>query len=205
MQCAYVGRDFVPDGVLAEPEWQQTQPVRLEYTLSDVRAMPRLSTSVKALWSDEYLYLAFEAPFKKLKMLENPGKIERLGLWDDDVVEAFIGPDPDQLNHYSEYEWAPNGETLDLQVALPDKDFEWRSRMDSVVRIDSVNHKWITEVRIPLASISPKKPLAGTRWRLNLYRHDCDQKVFLAWSPTLNNTAHTPSMFGWLEFQKPEN
>jgi hypothetical protein len=200
MSAARISQDFEPDGQLTETEWKSAKPVRLEYSLAEVNAVPSASTEVKALWSDKYLYLSFEAPYSELKMAANPGREERLGLWDDDVVEAFIGPDPAQPNQYSEYEWAPNGERLDLKLSLPERDFAWQSGMESAVRVDSQAKLWRTEVRIPLASISPMAPKAGTRWRLNLYRHDNARRVFLAWNPTLTRTAHTPEMFGWLEF-----
>jgi predicted TIM-barrel fold metal-dependent hydrolase len=200
MKAARIEEDFAPDGQLDDKAWQSAVPVRLEYSLAEVTAMPQLSTEVKALWSDKFLYLAYEAPFTELKMAEQPGDGERLGLWDDDVVEAFIGPDPASAKEYSEYEWAPNGERLDLKLSLPERDFPWSSGMESAVSVDRQAKLWRTEVRIPLSSISPQAPRAGSRWRLNLYRHDNAHRVFLAWNPTLTRTAHTPEMFGWLEF-----
>jgi predicted TIM-barrel fold metal-dependent hydrolase len=200
MRARRIEVDFVPDGDLSDAVWQRAEPVRLEYALADATAHPTVSTSVKALWSDRYLYLAFEAPFTELKMAAQPGTEERLGLWDDDVVEAFIGPDPEQPQRYSEYEWAPNGEVLDLKLELPERDFGWQSGMESAVAVDHETKLWRTEVRIPLASISEVAPGKGTQWRLNLYRHDNAHRVFLAWNPTLTRTAHTPEKFGWLEF-----
>ena len=116
------------------------------------------------------------------------------------VVEAFIAPDPSKIDHYTEYEWAPNGEKLDLKIAGEEKDFPWSSGMESVVRVDEEAKVWRAEVRIPLAAISQTPPKAGDRWRLNLYRHDRAGDVFLAWNPTLTKTAHTPAKFGWLLF-----
>ena len=45
-------------------------------------------------------------------------------LWDRDVVEAFIGPDPAHPRRYAEFEVAPRRRELDLMVTnLPEKDF----------------------------------------------------------------------------------
>ena len=175
-------------------------PARLEYTLADVKAVPHLSTSARALWSDKYLYLGYEAPYTELTTAATPQEDERLGLWNDDVVEAFIAPDADEPRRYTEYEWAPNGEQLDLRIDFAEKDFPWSSGMESAVTVDRDLKVWRTEVRIPLSVISDSAPSAGTRWRLNLYRHDNANDVFLAFSPTLTRTAHTPEKFGWLEF-----
>lgn len=194
-----IDRDFVPDGRLDEPAWGLTPLARVEYSLKESVARPELSTSVRLLWSDNYLYLAYEAPYTKLTMRENPSKEERLGLWEDDVVEVFIAADPEQLTRYTEYEWAPNGEQLDLRLNLPEKDFPWSSGMESAVKIDEEKKIYRVEARIPMKSITDKAPQVGTRWRVNFYRNDNAGDVFLAWNPTLTETAHTPEKMGWLE------
>ncbi len=200
MTIRHIDHDFVPDGQLNEEVWKQATPVRIEYDSSDATAFPKLSTAVRAAWSDTFLYLSFEAPFEALTTAASSNKHDRIGLWEEDVVEAFIGPDLEKVQTYSEYEWAPNGETLDLVVQSGKKDFQWNSGMESKVSIDKEAKLWRTEVRIPLRSISSKLPQSGTRWRFNLYRHDKSQRAFLGWSPTNTNTAHTPEQFGFVEF-----
>ncbi|RYD74217.1 MAG: hypothetical protein EOP84_20250, partial [Verrucomicrobiaceae bacterium] len=193
-------RDFAPDGRMEEPEWNQAVPVRLEYQSDDASARPQLSTAVRVLWSDKFLYLAYESPFTELSVFSPTQKKERIGLWEKDVVEAFIGADPKKAAHYSEYEWAPNGEGLDLMIDAPRKDFEWSSGMESAVAVDKAAGIWRVEARIPLSAISAEAPEPGTHWRINLYRHDKVNKGHLAFNPTLTGTFHTPVRFGWLEF-----
>ena len=53
-----------------------------------------------------------------------------------------------------------------------------------------------------LKALTAKTPGKGTRWRLNLYRHDRAHNTFLAWNPTARSTAHTPAKFGYLEFEE---
>jgi hypothetical protein len=125
---------------------------------------------------------------------------ERAGLWDKDVVEAFIGADPNKPGRYTEYEVAPTGERLDLLIDQPAKSLEWNSGFESAVRVNKRDHTWVTEVRIPLSALAEVRPAPGTRWRLNLYRHDLAHRVFLAWHPTATGSAHTPERFGWLVF-----
>jgi len=203
VKATRVERDFAVDGELAEPEWQQVTPARLEYQTTDSSAVPNLSTPVRVLWSDKYLYLGYECPYTKLSTFTPTQKEERMGLWDNDVVEAFIASDPEVVKRYTEFEWAPTGESLDLKLDLPAKDFAWTANAESAVKIDENAHVWRVEVRIPLTALCETMPKAGTRWRLNLYRHDREHKGFLAFSPTLNRTFHTPERFGWLEFVLP--
>jgi predicted TIM-barrel fold metal-dependent hydrolase len=203
MKAARVDSDFKPDGKFDEAVWAKAAPARLEYQSSDASAQPALSTAVHALWSDAFLYLAYECPFTTLTTFSPVQPGERVGLWDRDVVEAFIGSDPSVPGKYTEHEWAPNGEQLDLSVSPDKKDFTWSSGMESAVTVDEAAKVWRAEVRIPMKSLSAAPPQKGTRWRLNLYRHDAAGKAGLAFSPTLTGTFHTPERFGWLEFTAP--
>ena len=200
MKAAHLGRDFAPDGRFDEPEWQQAKPARVEYQSNDATARPELSTTVRALWSGEFLYLAYECPFTTITAFAPVQSDERLGLWDKDVVEAFIGADPEKATHYTEYEWAPNGEQLDLVLDLPKRDFAWSSGMESAVSVDEAARIWRAEVRIPLKALARTPPQPGVRWRINLFRHDTANRGFLAFSPTLTGSFHTPERFGWIEF-----
>lgn len=204
VQATRINRDFVPDGALNEPEWKMATPCRLDYETRNSVARPHLSTPVRLLWSDEFLYLGFECPYKTIRAFEPSQQTERMGLWDNDVVEAFITPDPNYINRYTEFEWAPNGEVLDLRLDLPSKDFDWTAGADSVVSIDELAKIWRVETRIPLKSICDTQPSHGTKWRINFYRHDRSENAFLAFSPTLSGSFHTPARFGWLEFVQAE-
>jgi hypothetical protein len=192
-------RDWVPDGALDEAEWGTAEVIRVEQQSQDGVARPELSTAVRALWSNGFLYLSYEAPYTELSVFSPAQGSERMGLWENDVVEAFIGTDPEKPEAYTEYEWAPNGEQLDLILNLPDKDFEWSSGMESAVEIDRDKRVWRVEVRIPWKAFG-KQPKSGDRWKANFYRHDKAGGAGLAWSPTLEPTFHVPARFGWLEF-----
>ena len=188
------------DGHLDEAAWREAIPVSIEHQSADNSAVPTLATSVRVLWSEKAIYLGFEAPFTALSSFAPPQKDERFGLWENDVVEAFIAPESEHVDKYTEYEWAPNGEQLDLAINPSKKDFAWSSGMQSAVAVDEKAKIWRSEVRIPLSAFSPAVPKASARWRINFYRHDKANRAHLAWSPTLTNTFHTPARFGWLEF-----
>lgn len=204
LKAKRISRDFKPDGRLNENAWSQAVPFHLEQQSGDGKARPEISTTCRALWSDRFLYLAYESPFTALSDFGKPKKDERLdkdaALWDRDVVELFCAPDPTKLTHYTEYEWAPNNEALDLRIRRPDFDFGWSSGMEWKVRVDRSRKVWTCEVRIPLSALHDTKPAAGTRWRANLYRIDRANQAFLASNPVLSGSFHTPDRFGWLEF-----
>ncbi|MGE4181654.1 MAG: amidohydrolase family protein [Limisphaerales bacterium] len=182
------------------PVWGRAQPVMLEQTGSDGRVRADLSTEVRAVWSSTHLHLAYRAPYTRLTTFEPPEAKERIGLWERDVVEAFIGSDPDRIRRYTEFQVAPNGMKLDLRLDLPERDFDWDSGMTASAKVDEGAKVWSARMSIPLESLSTKAPSPGTRWRINLYRCDYANNAFLTWRPTLDKSFHVPERFGVLEF-----
>lgn len=206
LRAKRIDRDFRPDGRLSDREWALAEPFPLEQESVDGRVRAEMSTTCRALWSDRFLYLSYECPFTVLTDFGRARAGERLekgaSLWDRDVVEFFCAPDPARLTEYTEYEWSPNNEGLDLRIRRPDFDFPWTSGMEWKVRVDRRKRVWRCEARIPLESLSGTRPVAGTRWRANLYRIDRANRAFLASNPLLSGSFHTPERFGWLEFTR---
>jgi predicted TIM-barrel fold metal-dependent hydrolase len=200
LRAARVERDFALDGNLSKGVWAKAQPVAMEYESKTSVARPDFSTTVRAAWTDQFLYLAYECPFTKLTVFEPVQEKERMGLWDRDVVEAFIGSDTNNIKRYTEYEVSPTNERLDVKIALPKYDFEWSSKFESTTRVNEKTKRWTCEMRIPWSALADGKPRAGEKWRINLYRCDYANKVFLASNPVLVGSFHTPERFGVLEF-----
>jgi predicted TIM-barrel fold metal-dependent hydrolase len=194
-------------GRISERHWRAVPVLRMESGSLNGAAHPASGTAVRAQYTGSHLYLRFDAPFSELTTFE-PARLdrERPGLWDRDVVEAFIGTDSANPRRYLEFEVAPTNEKLDLMIApeIPElkKRLEWNSGFRSWVRIDKKRKVWTTMMRIPLAALSSEPVQNGTRWRINFYRIDRAGQAFLAWNPTLARTFHAPDRFGWLEFRE---
>ncbi len=86
--CRRTARPISVDGILDEPDWGAAEPIRLVRTESG--AVPEQPTSVRVLWDDEYLYVAFECVDADVwaTIEERDG-----GLWDEEVVEVFVDDD----------------------------------------------------------------------------------------------------------------
>jgi len=202
IRASRIDNDFSPDGNLSKPAWKHAAVARIEYTLREGQPRPELSTQVRCLWSAKYLYFAFTCPYTQLTVFDPPSITKRLGLWDRDVVEVFLGTDAADIRRYGEFEVAPTNERLDVAIHLPDKDFAWDSGFTSAVRVDEQAKIWTAELRIPIAALHAPPPEAGARWRLNLFRSDRAANAFLAWNPTLTGSTHTPERFGVLELRR---
>ena len=199
--------------LLADPDavpWHSAAIAELRHDCTRVLDYPDLATQVRAFWSDSALYFLFVAPYRKLNLfLPAQGDGDRDKLWDRDVVEIFLGSDQKNINRYREFEIAPTGDHVDLNIEydLRHYDQTWDSHWRTAARIDEQAHRWYAVASIPLAAISAEPPRPGTRWRMNLYRIDGEgpdqNRRFLCWRSTCvvnRDPNHVPEAFGTLIF-----
>ena len=111
-------RDFVPDGDLTKKAWKRAEWVRFDHDMSGQRAYPDADTQVAACWTGAYVYFAFRCKFTTLNVYEgeDPAK-ERWELWNRDVAEVFVNPEPARVKHGSPYCARLAGDILGLGFA----------------------------------------------------------------------------------------
>jgi cellulose/xylan binding protein with CBM9 domain len=200
--------DFVPDGDLTKPSWKHAKWFEFDNDASGKSHYPDVTTSVASLWTASHIYFAFSGRYDSLNTYEGEDqKKERWQLWDRDVVEVFLNPQPERVNHYFEFEVAPNNQWIDLEIDKtkdPFNDPSWNSGFAHATRIDADHRVWSTEMRIPLASMNVKAPSPGAQWRVNFFRAagkgGDERREFLAWSIIPEGkTFHVPTRFGILK------
>ena len=200
--------DFVPNGDLTKPSWRHAKWVKFDNDASGKFHYPEMTTRVGSLWTETYIYFAFSSRYDSLNIYEGEDpKPERWRLWDRDVVEVFLNPQPERVNHYFEFEVAPNNQWIDLEIDKtkePFNDASWNSGFEHATHIDAQDHVWTAEMRIPLAAINVKDLRPAKQWRVNFFRAagegDDDRRKFLAWSTIpQGKTFHVPTRFGVLK------
>ena len=117
-------RDFVPNGNLAKPAWRNAAWVKVDRDAFKPVTYPQSSTEISSLWTPAYVYFAFRCKYTTLNIYEgqDPSK-DFWTLWNRDVVEVFLNPQPERLKHYYEFEVAPNNLWIDLEIDLDKKPF----------------------------------------------------------------------------------
>src|SRR5437762_9577741 len=133
----------------------------------------KIKTEVRGFWTDSDLYLLLVSPYTELNLwLPADNSKDRLKLWDRDVVEFFLGDDWTNSKRYKEFEIAPTGDwvDLDIDVGTDKSTADWNSGWQRLGRIDEKTHVWYAAARVPLKSVSAQAVKAGTKWRVNLYR-----------------------------------
>ncbi|PYT60032.1 MAG: hypothetical protein DMG46_08355 [Acidobacteria bacterium] len=199
--------DFLPDGDPAKPSWKHAESVEFDTAASGKSHFPEIATRVASVWTKTHIYFLFWCRFDSINVYqgEDP-KAERWQLWDRDVVEVFLNPQPERVNHYYEFEVAPNNQWIDLEIDKtknPFNDASWNSGFEHATRIDAKDRVWIAEMRIAVSSMNVSATHPGAEWRVNFFRAagegGDDRRRFLAWSIIPEGkTFHVPTRFGIL-------
>ena len=188
--------------------WRQCQRVQIEHYWSGEPAMQSRHAEARVCWSDEALHVRFVGKQQEpLIISENPITDKKtLGLWDRDVCEIFLAPDPAQPWRYFEFEAAPTGEWIDLGIVVKpegrETDWEFASGLMTAAKLEG--ERLLVAMRIPWSDVLPK-PSAGDVWRVNVFRCVGPEapERYLAWLPTRTPEPnfHVPDVFGLLRFE----
>jgi alpha-galactosidase len=211
-KCSTTDSEVVATRVAAEislnaehpaAQWQSAHPVAFCSDWQGKNADELRETSVRVLWSAQTLYLRFECRYRELFLFtDSDGNGRRDHLWDRDVAEAFLQPDPSQAHKYREFEVSPNGMWIDLDI-FPGGLSDLKSGMEKSVFVDKKGHRWAAELAIPMKALTANFDPAAI-WRANFYRVEgtSEPRAYLAWRPTgtPEPNFHVPSAFGRLRF-----
>jgi hypothetical protein len=217
------GAAIVIDGKLDDAGW-----TRATTTASFVNAGTgeptvgsELAGSLKALWDEQALYLAFEVFDVDVRGGFDPAKTDP-HLWTRDTVEIMVDPDGEGDNRdYYELQIGPQNLVFDSQFDAynqprtePDGPFgheEWSSHVRSAVQVlgtlddEQDDDGYIVEMAVPWTSFTKAKrspPQPNDVWRMNFYAMQDNGGV--AWSPILGQgNFHKASRFGRVHFMPP--
>ena len=195
-------------GDLQNHEWNKAQPVRINRYWSGDTAPAGRHCEAGILWSSKALHVRFVChQAEPLIISATPQTAKKtMGLWDRDVCEIFLAPDPHVVERYFEFEAAPTGEWLDVAIHwTPEKresDWEFHSHMTAAAHVE--RDRIIIGMRIPWNHWI-HEPQRNERWRVNLFRcvGSDPRRGYLTWQPTRTKEAnfHVPHVFGWLVFK----
>ena len=198
-----VAGDLALDAAHTAAQWAHAEPVRFSADWQGKNADPSVETEVRVLWSPEVLYFRFVCRYRELFVFEDSDPNGRRDhLWDRDVAEAFLQPPPNVGKNYKEFEVAPNGMWIDLDI-FPTGMADLKSGLTRSVHIDQSGKVWTAELAFPMTSLTPHFDPAQP-WRANFYRVEgrVEPRKYMAWQAT--NTPepqfHVPERFGNVKF-----
>jgi alpha-galactosidase len=184
--------------------WGQPAGLRFNADWQGKNADPERETEVQLLWTPEWLFLRFRAKFRGISVFydaEPNGRRDHL--WDRDVAEVFLQPDPSEPRRYKEFEVSPNGFWIDLDIA-PGEKHDLKSGLRRRVILDEIAKTWVAELALPMECLVERfDPSAA--WRVNFYRVEgaAEPRFYSAWSATRTPAPnfHVPEAFGELVFE----
>lgn len=180
-------------------------------SFNDGRSVPdTIRTEAGLQWNDRGLLAFFRGRFVALRGETDvpPDMLERKTkhLWEkSDVFELFVGPGAAEERMYKEFQVAPNGEWIDIDVflALGTSNHEWYSGCAMRSFVDHGERLWCAVMELPWSCFG-ERPERGRAWYANLYRASgaFHGDELLAWSPvgTGPKCFHRPDHFGRIEF-----
>jgi hypothetical protein len=192
-------------GFPVDSAWEIAAPVRFDADWQGLRADPERATEVRVMWTAEMLFLRFDARYRVITVFAD-GDVggRRDKMWDRDVCEAFLQPDASQLRRYKEFEVAPNGMWIDLDIdAGGGSERDLKSGLRRRVDVDSAAKTWRAVLALPMKGIVERFD-PGVTWRANFYRVEGaeEPRFYSAWQPTRTEkpSFHVPEAFGKLVF-----
>jgi alpha-galactosidase len=203
IRAFFADHEIVLDAAHPAAEWENARPVTFTSDWQGKNSDTGRETQVQALWSEKTLFLRFKCRYRGLFVFgdADPGG-RRNHLWERDVAEAFLQPEPAREQYYREFEVSPNGMWIDLDI-FPGGLSDLQSGMLRSVFLDEKAHVWIAELAIPIRALTQRFD-AKAIWRVNFYRVEGTEepRAYLAWQPT--NTPepnfHVPRAFGRMLF-----
>ncbi len=202
------------DGKLDEPAWQQAKSVG-DFVFPWWQDGPKEQTAAKLLWDSNHLYVAFQCEdrFVSGDQTERDARV-----YQDDCVEVFTSPNPDQPLNYFNIEMNVRGAFLDQHHPDgPGKPVPGQWNAEGVKIATSVqgtlnddtdqDRGWILEASIPFANYAKvakhTPPQVNDIWHMNLNRlGGKSNPQYSQWtaSKTERPQFHAPQDFGRVIF-----
>jgi alpha-galactosidase len=191
------------EGFPKKPEWERAQTLRFSSDWQGKNADPERQTKVRLLWTPETFFLRFHARYRTITVFpdaEPNGRRDQL--WDRDVVEVFLQPDPSIPRRYKEFEVSPNGFWIDLDIA-PGEKHDLKSGLLRRVVLEEASKAWTAVLALPMECLVTRfDPTA--KWKVNFYRVEgaAEPRFYSTWRPTGTTVPnfHVPEAFGSLIF-----
>ena len=204
--AAHLSQPLATDGFPTPEAWNASGPVTFNSDWQGRNPDPQRETQVRLLWNPDTLFVHYRARYRTLTVFPEAGPSGRRDhLWDRDVVEVFLQPDPTYPGHYFEFEVSPNGYWIDLDIEHGDRS-DPNTGMKCRTHIDEEQKVWTAEISIPLRGMAQHFDPSLT-WRVNFFRVEgaSEPRFYSSWRPT--NTPrpnfHVPTAFGKLRFVPP--
>lgn len=214
--CRWASKPPTLDGKLDDPCWKDAAPITRFATYWDNKT-PRPGTRAYLTWDNDALYYAATMSDAELKAF---GKHRNDSLWDGDVFEMFLKPNPDGPAYY---EFQANPKALVFECFFPErgtypKDLSKAPVLGNTAAVHlegtldqsgDTDASWTVEGRIPWSAFRPTggRPNPGDEWRFALCRYDHGPEgtrpILMSSAPLTKPSFHRHEDYARLRFEGP--
>ncbi|MCC7493480.1 MAG: family 20 glycosylhydrolase [Fimbriimonadaceae bacterium] len=196
------------DGQLDDPAWRAAPAIGPLYLLGSSGERPAAATLVRAVWTSEQLYLAFECVEPQpaamvAKVTEPDGPV-----YLDDSIEAFLDPEQSGSGYAHlavnsrglGFDQRRLGSTLNSTwyTTRGNQTSDWDPRWQAAAAVAPPG--WTVELAVPFAALGGT-PQPGDVWAANFCRERYAQPELSTWAPLQGETFLQPDQFGRLIFR----
>ncbi len=187
---------------LMQPAWQNCNSIGFinkDGSPSDIATLLYATSDPEALL---FTFISSEPSIAKLKAgATKRDQMTKPGLWEDDSIEIYLSPNPDDRSDCYQFTVNSNGVLLDMHrtgVTVNKNDSKWNSHAQTKAWKES--DRWIVQVRIPFKDLGISEPYAGKKLAANFYRNRyCGKSPTQScWSPIPTTPKYSPELFGTL-------
>lgn len=200
------------DGSLADDAWRNSIACG-PFRLLSINSFAQQQTSVRFLWDDENLYVAFQCQESALDPIQNRlhdfkndyAGVDSDAVYSTDMVQLLLG-NPSNGRLYDVIA-AASGVVCDCVNSLSAADY-WRDRdrnwqSDAMVAVGVVSSHpdayWTVEMALPWRNLGGK-PAIGDCWRFFASRRETASKEVSSLQAITDGGVHTPKNLGELVF-----
>ncbi|HHN46505.1 MAG TPA: hypothetical protein ENN09_03600, partial [Planctomycetes bacterium] len=163
-RAVYVAQGPVIDGTLDDPVWQASPPWQMGPSVKDEPA--RYRTFARVLFDDRNVYVGVFCGEPDTEGLVAAATLRDSEVWQDDSVEVFIRPDPDEP--YYQLVVNPRGTLMDLSADGSRRSLAWDSSAEVKAAVQP-GASWTAAFRIPMREISAYVG-ENQAWAMNICR-----------------------------------
>jgi hypothetical protein len=197
------GKTIVIDGKITDLPWENVKPE----TFVDLNGYePEFDTKAYITWDGDNLYFAFENIEPEMDKLcvkaTQRDQAIAPALWDEDCMEIFICPDPNNRKTCYQFIINAKGVVLDASYGIGGVDRNWNSGI--ITSSSLLADRWVLETKIPFKDIAINSPADGKTIAVNIYRsRNCGKGIVSScWSSPLEMRYMSPDRFGEITFHK---
>lgn len=179
------------DGKVDDAVWKGVKPMLIQFAKDNGETLKVVSRVYLARYKGDF-YIGFYCEEPRMDKNEDSGRRPDSQVWRENCLDTFFVPNGKKGVYQLVFNSLGTVRTFRKEGK---KSFPWEPR--AVVKTFRGKNFWSAEVKLPIASMTDVKDIAGDIWGMNFCRIRCtvNPSEYSCWSPTFGDF-NRPERFG---------